>query len=165
MTEQRTEKPQEIPICEKIIQQVKEKDEIQMSLNMKNIKEIFDRQAKLDESGDLPVLLPDFRAKIENGEFHLYAPYTVDEDKKFLIFEGKARNNEEGDLVESEKIKVEPESLRERTMEAFGGQLDTVNFTKLITEDAFQGNILVEKIFVDNDKLGMVFKNAKIEDN
>jgi hypothetical protein len=151
-----TETPDQGQIYMEVVERAKRERVFSTTLSMNNVREIFSRQAKLDTSGDLPVLLPDFKAEITPGKtFHLYAPYTIDPDKKSLIIEGSARNNNQGTLTDETGITVIPDTLRARVIEAFEGKSDLPNFIKLIIEDAFQGEITVQKLWIDNDRLGI----------
>ncbi len=150
--------PQQVSFCDKLIKQVETKGKIKTHFSMKDLHTIFNEQTKADNSGDLPVLLPGFEAQIRQNYLFLYAPYTIDEDKKSVVYQGIAKNDENGNLVEVDPISVEPSSLRKRTLEAFEGQLNLPNFIKLITEDALKGEAIVEKMFIDGEKLAMVLK-------
>lgn len=149
-----------ISLPDQLIERVKKQDQVAVSFNNEELRSIFSAQAESDESGDMPVLLPDFKIEITDRELSFYAPYTIDADRKPVIYQGKAKNNQDGELVESTPMIVEPDSLRKRTEDAFEGKLNLPNFIKLITEDALKGEVLVEKIFIDGQKLGMVFKKT-----
>lgn len=152
------ESPQQIPLTDQLIERIKKQDQIEVSFNNEELHSIFSAQAESDESGDMPVLLPDFNVEIKDGELSFYAPYTIDADRKPVTYQGKAKNNQDGELAESTPMTVEPDSLRKRTEDAFEGKLNLPNFIKLITEDALKGEALIEKMFIDGQKLGMVFK-------
>lgn len=147
-------------LIENLREEVKKRGNLQVSLDNDGLRNIFSAQAEADESGDMPVLLPGFNMEIQDGELSFYAPYTIDEDKKFVSYSGKAVNDENGDLIDTVPMKVEPESLRKRTEEAFEGKLNLPNFIKLITEDALKGEVLVERIYINGDKLGMDLKKT-----
>lgn len=152
------ERPSQIPFTDQLIERIKKQDQVQVSLNNEELHSIFSAQAESDESGDMPVLLSGFIFEIKDGELSFCAPYTIDADKKLVIYQGKAKNNQDGELIESAPMTVEPDSLRKRTEDAFEGNLNLPNFIKLITEDALKGRASVEKMFIDGQKLGMVFK-------
>lgn len=159
-----TERPQSIPLYEQLIEKVEKLGRVETTLTPDEMHLIFARQAEADESGDLPVLLPGFYVVIKQDELHLHASYTIDEDKKALTFDGSAKNNEKGILSETTPIRVTPDTLRDRVVDAFDGTLDLPNFIKLITEDALKGGVTVGRLFIDGDKLGMVLeKNTNAE--
>lgn len=152
------EKPPQISLPDQLIERVKKQDQIEVSFNNEELRSIFSVQAESDESGDMPVLLPDFKIEIKDGELSFYAPYTIDADRKSVIYRGKAKNNQDGELIESVPMTVEPDSLRKRTEDAFEGKLNLPNFIKLITEDALKGKVSVDRMYIDNKKLGMILK-------
>lgn len=159
-----TEIPQSVPLHVQLIEKVRIQGRIEISLTAEDLRTIFARQAEADESGDLPILLPGFRAEINKGIFHLHAPYTIDSDKKLLTFDGIAKNNKEGILTDDDGVVVSPDSLRERVLASFDGRLDLPHFVKLITEDALGREVTVEKLFIDNKNLGMVLeKSSKLK--
>jgi len=151
--------PEQEQIYTALVERAKRERAFETTLSVDDLHTIFARQAELDTSEDLPVLLPDFKAEITpDGTFHLYAPYTIDVDKKSLIIEGSARNNEEGILTDEVGITVTPNTLRERVIQAFEGKSDLPNFVKLIIEDAFKNEITVPRLWIDNNRLGIVVK-------
>lgn len=154
-----TEASEQGQIYTTLVERAKRECVFETTLSMDDLHTIFDRQAKFDTSEDLPVLLPDFKAEITpDGTFHLYAPYTVDTDQKSLIIEGSARNNDEGILTDEVGITVTPNTLRRRVIEAFEGKSDLPNFVKLIIEDAFKGEVTVQRLCTDKNRLGIAIE-------
>jgi len=142
-----------------LVERAKRERVFNIALSMDDIRKIFSRQAELDTSGDLPVLLPGFKAEITTDKaFHLYAPYVIDADKKSLIIEGTARNNDQGILTDENGITIMPDTLRDRVIGAFEGRSDLPNFIKLIIEDAFKNEITVQRLWIDNDHLAVAIK-------
>jgi len=153
------ETPTQRQIYADIVERAKRERAFETTLSMDDLHTIFERQAKLDTSEDLPVLLPDFKAEITpDGAFHLYAPYTIDVDKKSLIIEGSARDNDEGILTDEVGITVTPDTIRGRVIEAFEGKSDLPNFVKLTIEDAFKGEVTIQRLWIDKNRLGIAVK-------
>jgi hypothetical protein len=139
-----------------LVERARREQTFSTTLSMSDIKYLFSRQAELDTSEDLPVLLPDFKAEIiPENTFHLYAPYTIDADKKSLIIEGTANNNNDGVLTDKVGITVLPDNLKDRVIAAFEGHSDLPNFVKLIIEDAFRGEIAIKRLSVEGISLGI----------
>lgn len=153
--------PQPVPLHTQLIERVRNEGRVETSLTAEDIHALFAQQAEVDESGDLPVLLPGFKVEIIQGILHLHAPYTIDQDKKPLTFDGTAENNEAGILADNTGVTVIPEALKGRVLEAFDCKLlDLPNFVKLIIEDALQGRATVEKLFIDGDNFGVVLEKT-----
>lgn len=142
-----------------LVERVKREQSFSTILSIDNIYQIFLRQAIMDTSGDLPVLLPEFKIEITaDNKFSLYAPYTIDADKKSLIVKGTAENNNEGILTDDIGITVLPDSQRKSVIDAFDGKSDLPNFVRLIIEDAFRG-VAVNKLWVTKEGLGVTLEH------
>lgn len=67
-------------------------------LNMQDLRELFERQAEVDDSGDEPVLFSNSVFEITSEGLHIFTPYLVTNTdrplyKKGLVIEGTINNN------------------------------------------------------------------------
>lgn len=139
-------------------------------LTMTELHELFMRQAEVDNSGDNPVLLSNFKFEVEAEGLYIFTPYTVSDlenpnERVGLIIEGRVKNNEEGVLSDEECVDIYTDKdTRIRVLAAFEQEGDNtfpVSFyIKAMLEDALEGEVVIDKMRLDENNLVLTIRKS-----
>lgn len=134
------------------------------SLSMTQLKELFQRQAKLDVSEDEPELLPASIFEVTpEGLLHLVASYTISDlqgGRTNLVIGGYINNDGKGFLSEDTLAKLSGnEQAIQRTLVAFGvtDNLPLKTFLQAMIEDSLQGKIHINNSSLEGRNLVLEF--------
>ncbi len=157
------------PIHTKLIELVKNNNtSSKYPLNMLELRQLFERQAEVDDSGDEPKLFSNSVFEITPEGLHIFTPYTVSNadkplNRKGLVIEGTIKNSSEGYLSDETEAEIYPEDIRVGVYEAFevGESLSMKTYIKSMIEDALRGWVSISNMFLKEDNLVLEFEKGK----
>ena len=138
------------------------------SLNMQELRNLFERQAEVDNSGDEPELFPNSVFEVTSKGLHVFTPYTVSNadkplNRKGLVIEGTVNNNEDGFLSDEAEAEIYPEEIKLGVFEAFNvkERLSMKTYLKSMIEDALMGKVNITNMSLQEEKLVLNFEKGK----
>lgn len=152
-----------LPIYLRLINAAEGDTPAKYSLNMTQLKELFQRQAKLDVSEDEPKLLPESIFEVTPEGLYLVASYTISDlqgGRTNLVIEGCINNDSKGFLSEDTLAKLSGnEQAIQRTLVAFGvtDNLPLKTFLQAMIEDSLQGKIHINNSSLEGNNLVLEF--------
>lgn len=156
------------PVFEIFSEFLKKEGSYTYALTMKELHDLFVKQAELDESKDKPKLGKTIFRVIDQG-VNIKTFYTVSDLKKpegrvGLTIEGVINNNNKGILSGQTEAKIRPNlEIKERVLKEFDVEdsLSMATFLKSMIEDPFKGKMNILNMSLKEEKLVINFEKSK----
>lgn len=157
------------PISIKIIKAIESANSpIDYPISAIQLRELFEIQAKLDNSEDQPELQQNSIFKITDGVLIISSAYTISDLKggrTNVTISGAAVNNEKGDELSNKTPAIidGSQEVKQRTFDAFGvtERFSLKTYLTAMIEDSFQGQINIPNMHLDGQNLVLTIQKPE----